>query len=342
MELRKQQKQAIEFIENKRVSLIEASVGLGKTFLTLYFIKENVSRSFVILVHKKAMIKQWQDESIKVFGEILENMEIYAYTTELPKNIECDCLVIDEYHFLKSVSKRWRNAKRIKWSKTIWLTATPTDSQIDWYAYLKFMGMVTNKEQFYKRYEAYGHNAMIPNIRYPKYISYQKTKMFEMDGLNEEKLEEDLSRFRLTLIANDVLKNINHTYLNCSPVPKMDYLDMRYTLHEKTKEKKLKWIKENISKGIILVNYNIEKEYLEQNLNDNYWIINYKEASLTGTDGLQHKYNNMIFWTPIPSKLRLIQAIGRIDRTGQKEKVRIVTFVSNNYEQRLWEKTLNK
>lgn len=343
MELRDNQKEAIEFIKGKKYTLLEASVGFGKTFTILYFINENPDKKFIILVHKKSMTKQWEEESEKIFGEVLENMRILPYTTDIPKNLFCDCLVIDEFHFLKGLGVRWRNAKKIKWHKTIWLTATPVDVLTDWYAYLKFMEIVPTKEYFYDYFEVYGHNATKPRVFYPRYINYRSTPMFKPDGLNEEKLNYQLSRFRLTLIDNDVLKNIKHTHLKCSNAwPNgLSYYERRVLLHEDTKNEKLKHI-QDMGKSIVIVSYDIEKEWLKENLSDEFWIMNYKEAQLTGTDGLQKEYHRMIFWTPISSKLRLVQAIGRIDRQGQEKKVEIITFISNNYEQKLWKKTLTK
>lgn len=339
------QKEAIDFL-NKELgfTLVEGSVGIGKTFLTLFFIKSRPHYKFIIMVHSTAMISQWEAECESIFGEVLPNMEIYAYSKENDIKGFYDYLVIDEMHQLKGMKVKFRRCYKINCDKVIGLTGTPVDTKMDWYAYFKFMDVLTNRESFYWRYEAYGHHARRPKVRYGEYIDYHKTPMFKPDGFNnEELLYQDIDMFRIVIKDRDVLKGLTTIELNSPNVSsKLSYVEQFIDLHNKSADEKYYEII-NHDKAIVICSYVFEFEFLTNHLDsDKYLVLQYRNGTLTGTDGIQKEHNTMIFYSPVASKSQLIQALGRIDRVGGHDNVVKIKFNSNKWEDNRWKKTLSK
>lgn len=346
------QKEIIEFIKGKKTSLIQAGTGSGKTFCILYYANSLPDKNFVIMVHNKNMISNWEEEQIKIFGELLPNIKVIAYTVN-HKIKECDVLVVDEFHFLKGIGVRWKRAKNIKYKKIIMLTATPTDHFKDWYSYLKFLNKLTSKESFYWKFEVSGEHAYKKGLKYPRYIDRFKTEMFEPVSCNFDYLETYLNQFRLK-IKIDKLTPKDFKWIKLENYlinPNLDYVEKREALHEIYKNDKIKYFKK---KSLIIVHNDFEKDWLLKNLESStlkrkefeegkkFWIANYRVGELTGTDGIQHFTNTIYFYSPVPSGMSLVQITGRINGLRAMKEPEFIAFCGNHFETEKWKSTFKK
>lgn len=86
---------------NKGIGTLEWCTGMGKTFaaalIMLRMLKVNPKRTFIIVVPKRNLKDQWEDE-LKKFG--VKNFEVFVINTVVlsQKRRQCSLLVLDELH----------------------------------------------------------------------------------------------------------------------------------------------------------------------------------------------------------------------------------------------------
>jgi superfamily II DNA or RNA helicase len=117
-----------ELFDNHKISILEISTGVGKSFQSINFQSLMGLPLTYICVAETAHIQNWKDEYIKHGVEhLLERTEIFCYASlRRYRNKSCDLLILDELpHALSDI--RMEILSTISSSKVVGLSATITD-----------------------------------------------------------------------------------------------------------------------------------------------------------------------------------------------------------------------
>lgn len=176
------QQQALSTILANKRCTCALSMGVGKTYLGLQYLKylqylsKNKKLQILIVAPKKTVIQSWKDEATKFNIEgILENVVFSTYLSLSKQTIDFDVIILDECHnLLFSHDDYLKNVN----SKILGLTGTPpryTDSEKGWmvnkYCPVKFE---------YLTDDAVGDNILNDYKIYVHYLKLNSNKELEV------------------------------------------------------------------------------------------------------------------------------------------------------------------
>ena len=354
------------FQEVKRNWIYDMDTGTGKTIMALHHYKNFYDGHPIVIYAPASKVKEggWQREIEEC--KIKAKVQIISYN-KMPKFYKeiKNCFVIfDEAHRIKDSTGVWGKtansiAKRYCIGFVL-LTATPlSNGWVDSINYFKMFFLVSSKYQFMQ------NHAIVNTYKgYPEIIGWQNTKQLEnkwkaiSKRLNKseaidlpEVIEQEIffkpdakyNKIKRTRILNSkVFDNMmawrHGLRSNTSTDDKIQYLT---DLAEDTE-----------SNIVIFYNYNEELISLRKALRKTKtvyecnghlktypkkteWkdtkstvtLVNYK----SGSEAVEFTYADiLVFFSPTESYTDYYQSVGRLHRIGQKSKVTIYKFITEN------------
>jgi superfamily II DNA or RNA helicase len=208
------QKEALSALKDKRMAGVEISMGVGKTRIGLKHMVSaytNYSK-FLVVAPKKVIFESWKDEMKKInFGYLEEHIEYVTYLSLTKKELNYDCIYLDECHSLKASHNKWLKKYISKGGRIVGLTGT--------YPTYKF----TEKGK-------------MCNFYCPKVYEYLTDEAVGDNILNDYKIyihELTLSN------KNNIERSGKHGDFNTSEVKDYNYWTDRVDVAQGTKEKQI-------------------------------------------------------------------------------------------------------
>lgn len=314
------QKEALEIIENNNNLTIAASVGFGKTNLTLKYLESKNYKTLIVC--SIPIQKTWLKELNDKYSHLTSTIEFTTFRSLIKKDLNYDCLVIDECHNLLETHLVYlENFK----NKIIGLTGTPPKQEnsikyriLKKYLPIKFEYYLDEAitDKVLNDYQIYIHKLELNDKKNFK-IKTKKGFFFtsEIDNYNywsnkiinsNSRLEEEKNRiFRMRMIMS-----YDSKVFYCKK------------LIEEIKNKCLIFCS-NINQAEYLCNNSYTSKNKKSQINlDNF--INNKITKLSCVNQLSEGVNipnlkNIIILHSFGNEFRLIQKLGRAVRLNPKE-----------------------
>ncbi len=366
VKLFKHQQKAVELFPEKRYLAWE--VGTGKTIGALAIAKHHGFKNLLIVAPKSAHLS-WLNDN-KHFNLDLEVATYERFRDKLNNFSKYDLVIFDEAHKLSYTKTEWtkkainlRHSREIR--EVLLLSGTPLDMYHKIYAQIRVMNPFDPKFREYPSYTRF-INAyfMLDEYFRPRGLLRQEFK---------QELKEWFEQYAFVVKREDVIElpPLQEFVINLKPV-ELEYDLSNYVLANFTKEyhassitkEKIDYVIDFIEENpnTIVFSYFIDfVEAVKSKLKNNAYyitgqtpdtvrkqIIEKQDKPLITTyamsegANLQKGYKNIVF-ASLPLKyIDLEQAIGRVYRAGQSNKVALFYLIQNGIDKAVLKILKNK
>lgn len=349
--------------------MLNEGMGKGKT-ITAITICNSLMQSHgytrILVLCPANVVRTWQNNLEHFTGQ---EIHIFSYSKYVHKNTildydEWDIIICDESHKLKNpYSKTGKKLLSVTKEYMILLTGTPLEkSYLDLYCQLRFIDecKLGSFWDFKKKYCIVNHLKAITGFKRVHEIESEIKRLAFASDIKEDKPYNISIKYhvvKLTSKQKALITELCTTLQLLEPYTFVTSKIQRMMLVQRIGTGKysiplyhLKKVEElsGTQYTLILYNFTHEKEHLLKYLpgsleysgkkkqleeylaSDTQYLIAQISAIGEGTDGIQHKVSNMIFFSLAWSYRLNVQARARIDRMGQLKDVTIHYIVSNN------------